>query len=117
MKRLWLRVLLCVLPALGLVLGAQAAGWLQALERHSWDARVRLLARPSAGTDLIRIIALDQGSLRWGAEENGLRWPWPREMYGLLLDFCRRAGAGAFRQGAYGLSRRRQGFKSPWGRH
>jgi adenylate cyclase len=93
MTRLWLRVLLCVLPALGLVFAAQAAGWLRTLERHSWDARVRLLARPSAGTDLIRIIALDQSSLRWGEEENGLRWPWPREMYGLLLDFCRRAGA------------------------
>ena len=87
------RALLCAFFVLCLVFAAQGAGLLQAWERQTWDARVRLLTRPATTTDQIRIIALDQSSLDWGARENGLSWPWPREVYGLILDFCRRAGA------------------------
>ncbi len=87
------RALLCGLAALLVAMSAESAGLLRALEYYSWDARVALLARPGAGTDQIRIIELDQNSLDWGAQENGLQWPWPREVYGLLLDFCKRAGA------------------------
>ena len=87
------RVACCALLALGLALAAQSLGWLRALEDLSWDARVRLLARPGAATDSIRMIELDQNSLDWGERENALPWPWPREMYGLILDFCRRAPA------------------------
>ncbi len=87
------RALLCGLAAFSLALAAESAGLLRSLEAYSWDARVRLLARPVPATDRIRIIELDQNSLDWGEKENGLRWPWPRELYGLVLDFCRRAGA------------------------
>ncbi|MCL1889020.1 MAG: adenylate/guanylate cyclase domain-containing protein [Desulfovibrionaceae bacterium] len=87
------KTLICGVLALGLAFGAQGAGLLRTLEWQSWDARVRLLARPSAFTEHIRVIELDQSSLDWGARENGLSWPWPREVYGLILDFCRRAGA------------------------
>jgi adenylate cyclase len=38
---------------------------------------------------------LDQKSLDWGREENGLSWPWPREVYGAIIQFCQRAGARA----------------------
>ena len=68
---------------------------MRALEAYSWDARVRLLAKPAPSTDLVRIIELDQNSLDWGEKENGLRWPWPRELYGVILDFCRRADAAS----------------------
>jgi adenylate cyclase len=89
------RVCLCALPALALALAAQTLGLFDALERYSWDARARLMARPSAFTDQIRVIALDQSSLNWGERENGLSWPWPRELYALAVDFCRRAGAAS----------------------
>ena len=46
-------------------------------------------------TDAIRLILLDQNSLDWGKRENALGWPWPREIYTVILDFCRRQGAKA----------------------
>ena len=76
-----------------LAFGADALGLLRTLEGYSWDARVALLARPAPGTEAIRLIELDQNSLDWGERENGLSWPWPREMYSLILDFCRRGDA------------------------
>ena len=87
------RALLCGLSAFFLVIAAQKAGLLRTLESYGWDAGVYLLARPAPTTDQIAIIELDQNSLDWGAKENGWSWPWPREIYGLILDFCTRAGA------------------------
>jgi adenylate cyclase len=70
-------------------------GWLDRWEGKTWDWRVNLLAKPGRATDNVRLILLDQTSLDWGKKENGLSWPWPREMYGIILDFCRRQGAKA----------------------
>ena len=77
-----------------------AAAWLlsltgltDAFEARSFDWRARLLAPKTSATDAVRLILLDQASLDWGAKENGLSWPWPREVYGFILDFCRRGGA------------------------
>jgi len=75
--------------------GLWSPGWLDRWEAKSWDWRVSLLARPGPATDKIRLILLDQNSLDWGKNENGLSWPWPREMYNPILDFCRRQGAKA----------------------
>ncbi len=72
-----------------------AAGWslLQPLEVKTWDMRARWFAKASPATDSIRLIFLDQASLDWGKNENGLSWPWVRSAYVPILDFCRRAGA------------------------
>ncbi|WP_300156003.1 adenylate/guanylate cyclase domain-containing protein [Solidesulfovibrio sp.] len=64
-------------------------------EARTFDWRARLMAPEGPPSDAVRLILLDQGSLDWGARENGLSWPWPREVYGVILDFCRRAGAKA----------------------
>jgi len=74
-------------------MGAHAGGLLRTLEFYGWDAGVRALARPSPVTERIVLIELDQNSLDWGAKENGWSWPWPREVYGVILDFCKRANA------------------------
>jgi adenylate cyclase len=88
----------------GLLLGLGAAafalllawgGGLQTLEAATWGWRVGHFARGPQGATPIVIIALDQQSLDWGRRENGLSWPWPREAYVPLLDFCRRGGARA----------------------
>ena len=76
-----------------LALALWMPGWLGTWEGKSWDWRVNLLAKPGRGTDSIRLILLDQNSLDWGMKENSLGWPWPREVYNTLLDFCRRQGA------------------------
>ncbi|MCL5808280.1 MAG: adenylate/guanylate cyclase domain-containing protein [Deltaproteobacteria bacterium] len=70
-------------------------GWLDSWEGKAWDWRVNLLAKPGPATDRIRLIFLDQNSLDWGKKENALGWPWPREIYNVILDFCRRQGAKA----------------------
>lgn len=65
------------------------------LENLTWDWRIRRTARPSSATDQIRIVLIDQPSLDWARREMKLPWPWPREVYVPILDFCRRAGARA----------------------
>lgn len=67
-------------------------GWLARWEAKTWDWRVSALAKPSDATNKIRVIMLDQSSLDWGKDENALSWPWPREVYGAVIDFCQRAG-------------------------
>ncbi len=67
-----------------------SVGLLDRLENVTWDMRVRLLARPAPTTASVRLIFVDQASLDWAAEHLGLPWPWPREVYRAILDFCRR---------------------------
>jgi len=67
-------------------------GGLAGFETRTWDWRVRLLAKPAEATEDIALILLDQNSLDWAQEENGLSWPWPREVYTYIVSFCKRAG-------------------------
>ncbi len=71
------------------------AGALDGLEYPTWSWRARVFARPSAQSQQIKIILLDQASLDWGARENDWSWPWPREVYAPILQFCQRGGARA----------------------
>jgi len=81
------------LAAAAAALALWLPGALESIEYRTWDWRVHLFAGPGPATDDIAIILLDQPSLDWGKRENGLSWPWPREMYAIVAEFCRRAGA------------------------
>ena len=90
--------------ALGLIAGVIGAslalflflpGWLDIWEAKTWDWRVNAMAKPAKTTGYIRLILLDQNSLDWAKEENGLSWPWPREVYNAIVQFCKRSGAKA----------------------
>ena len=90
--------------AYGLLAGALAAASVGVLDRvglaSRWDNplsdwRARFLAEPSAATERVKLILLDQYSLDWGSETMGLSWPWPREVYGAVLDYLKRNGAKA----------------------
>lgn len=83
------------LMGFALALAFWIPGWLNTWEGKTWDWRVNLLAKQGKATDAVRIILLDQNSLDWGKKENGLGWPWPREIYTVIIDFCRRHGAKA----------------------
>ena len=72
-----------------------ASSLIDTWEAKSWDWRVALMAKPGKATSNISLILLDQKSLDWGKEENALTWPWPREVYGAILNFCKRSGAKA----------------------
>ena len=68
---------------------------IDAWEAKTWDWRVVLMAKPGKATGNVCTILLDQNSLDWGKEVNALTWPWPREVYGAIINFCRRSGAKA----------------------
>ena len=79
---------------LGLAAGAVCLGlWFLGVfdnwENVTWDWRVRLLARPSPATENISLVVLDQSSLDWAKEELSLSWPWPRQVYGPLVEQAR----------------------------
>ncbi len=71
------------------------AGWLDTLEYSTWGVRVRAFAKPLPSTEQIKLILIDQASLDWAARENDLRWPWMRQAYAPIVEFCRRGGAKA----------------------
>ena len=72
-----------------------ASGFIDAWEAKSYDWRVALMAKPGKATSNISLVLLDQNSLDWGKEVNALTWPWPREIYGAIVNFCKRSGAKA----------------------
>jgi len=65
------------------------------LEWKTWDLRVQQLANPSDASDNIVIFLIDQESLDVYQSEQGLSWPWPRQMYSAIVHFCQRAGVKA----------------------
>jgi len=87
----------------GVVIGAGAfilclvlylAGAFQMLEWKSWDLRLRWLSDPDAASDDIVLILIDQNSLDLYAEQ-GISWPWWRQMYVPIINFCNQGGARA----------------------
>ncbi len=70
-------------------------GAMDRFEAKTWDWRVTALARPGAFTERIKLVFIDQQSLDWVNNAMALRWPWPREVYRPILEFCRRQGAKA----------------------
>jgi adenylate cyclase len=93
----------------GLIVGITAAtlalslwglGLLDTWEAKTWDWRASVMAKPGRATDDIRLVMLDQNSLDWAEEEMGLTWPWPREIYGAIVNYCRRSGA---KSSSYGV--------------
>lgn len=80
--------------AIALTLWGIRPPWMVRAEAVTWDWRAELLSKAGPATDQIRLIFLDQYSLDWG-KERGWSWPWPRQVYAPVLDFCRRGGAKA----------------------
>lgn len=89
------QALLAGLIAASIVLVLWLSGRFESPEAKTWDWRCHFLAAPGVATDDIRLILLDQNSLDWAFQENGLTWPWPRELYGAIINYCRRSGAKA----------------------
>ncbi|MGD9973944.1 MAG: CHASE2 domain-containing protein [Desulfatirhabdiaceae bacterium] len=76
-----------------LAIGLWATGIPDRWEGITWDWRASMLARPGSAHDQITLVLLDQNSLDWAQTENGLSWPWPREVYAAIIAYCQRNGA------------------------
>jgi adenylate cyclase len=68
------------------------AGLIESFELKAYDQLCRLTASPAPNE--IALVAVDQGSLQ-AAQKQGISWPWPRQMYAPIVDFCTTAGARA----------------------
>ncbi|HPW44866.1 MAG TPA: adenylate/guanylate cyclase domain-containing protein [bacterium] len=63
-------------------------------ELKTYDLRMSLLRSGRAVPENVVMFYVDEPSLRH-MESQGVSWPWPRELYSMALDFCKRGGARA----------------------
>ncbi len=83
------------LGAFALSLVLHFLGVLKPLEWKAWDLRLHLWADPNRADPRIVIFLIDQYSLDVYEKEQGLSWPWPRQLYSAVIDYLRKGGARA----------------------
>jgi len=69
-------------------------GFFEPYELRTYDALCRLQAQRSPAPPEVVLIVVDQGSLE-AAQRQGIQWPWPRQMYAPIVQYCAAAGAKA----------------------
>jgi adenylate cyclase len=80
--------------AWALIFMLYSANLLESYEIKTYDHLCRLKAAHTPAPEEIALVVLDQGSLK-AAQEQGINWPWPRQMYAPIIEFCGLAGARA----------------------
>ncbi len=90
-----IRGILVGAASFGIGLALYALHFFQALEWKSWDARLRLFSSPGRASRDIVLVLVDQYSLDVYKNQQGLPWPWPREMYGYLINYLKMGRAKA----------------------
>lgn len=68
--------------------------FIESYELKTYDHLCRLNAANLPTPNDIVLVVVDQGSLE-SAKRQGINWPWPRQMYAPILDFCALSGARA----------------------
>ncbi len=83
-----------LLAAVGAIftLFIQAGALLDSVELKTLDWRFLEASHPEEADTNVVLIAIDQNSLEAFQNRNVI-WPWPREVYGVVLDYFRAAGA------------------------
>jgi adenylate cyclase len=77
------------------VLALCLAGFLEPFELKLYDRLCRMSTPPAPPSQEIILVTVDDGSLEAAAKELGVTWPWPRQMYAPIVQFCKAAGAQA----------------------
>ena len=67
-------------------------GFIRNIELQTYDLRVAATARPSAPSQDVVLVAIDDDSIRRMEPLVG-RWPWPRLVHASLIDYLSAAGA------------------------
>jgi adenylate cyclase len=93
MRRKYIAGFLIGLSAFLLIFSIRSNTWFENLEANTWDWRVSTLADSTAASQEIVVILVDQASLDWAQKEFSIYWPWPRELYSLVTDYCQKSGA------------------------
>ena len=68
------------------------SGSIRTIELKTYDLRVAATARPSAPSDAITLVAIDDDSIKRMEPLVG-RWPWPRPVHATLIDYLSAGGA------------------------
>jgi adenylate cyclase len=68
---------------------------IEVIEAKTLDWRCQLFGQSGPGDSKIVLFLLDQTSLDHFEHVEGVTWPWPRDLYVAVLDFCRAGGARA----------------------
>jgi adenylate cyclase len=89
----WLAALGLTLAALGLSLVLDLGGAIQPYRLKTLDVLFRRVPLPKASPEVV-VVTVDQPDLDF-FKDQGVTWPWPRQLYGPLIDYCRWAGAKA----------------------
>ncbi len=71
-----------------------AYGFFEPYELKTYDALCRLHAQRFPAPPEVVLIVVDQGSLE-AAQRQGIQWPWPRQMYAPIVQYCAAAEARA----------------------
>ncbi len=95
LKEKWLQTLVLGTACTALALAIWHTAGLGRWEDYSWDRRVSYFAGREPASEKTIMILLDQNSLDWAQAVLGVGWPWPREIYSSIADFCGRQGARA----------------------
>ena len=77
---------------LSTVLAGGGQNFLQSIELKTYDWRLTHTAQPSTARRDIALVDIDEYSLR-NLEPNTGRWPWPRAVHSMLIDYLVRAPA------------------------
>ena len=89
----FLRIPVPVLMGLLSLLAVSGTPVSEQMENRIRDTRTRAFASPGGAAKNIILVLVDEKSLAWAKETSGLTWPWPRETWALVADFCRIQGA------------------------
>src|SRR3974377_627810 len=85
-----------ILLAWGLTFGLSLAGLLTKYILTTLDHLYRAAPLPPAKSQVV-VVTVDQPDLDF-FQKQGVSWPWPRQLYAPLIEFCQRGGgpAGSF---------------------
>ena len=86
------RILTVLLLGSGIALGFSALSLFNTLELKTLDLRFRYGAHAEWADTSIVLVTVDQNSLDFIERAWGMKYPWPREYYGLLLEYLQHAG-------------------------
>jgi adenylate cyclase len=84
---------LIALTAWGLTLGLGLTGLLTKYTLATLDHLYRATPLPPASSQVV-VATLSQADLDF-CQKQGVSWPWPRQLYAPIIEFCQRGGARA----------------------